>query len=175
MSSRSSNQAGKCLLGLSLVAASLSFAVTATAASPKAGDAYQKERQACMDGTSRQERTACLREAAAARGEAKRGHLTESSSYESNATQRCNALPAADRDDCVRRVQGGGTVSGSVEDGGLYRETRTTVPAAPMYAPMPAPLPPDNDPNANANARPAPPPVPAAPMYAPMPAPVPAR
>jgi len=139
--------ANKYLVGLSFAAASLSLTTAAAAADQKGSDTYQKERAACMDGTSHQDRATCLREAAAARGEAKRGNLTSSPSYDSNAAQRCTALPPADRDDCMRRVQGAGTTSGSVESGGIYRETRTTVvveppPPAPAYEPVPVVPPP---------------------------------
>lgn len=111
------------------------------------GNTYQQERAACMDGSSQQDRATCLREAAAARGEAKRGHLTESTSYEENATARCNVLPPSDRQDCIKRIHGQGTVSGSVESGGIYRETTTTVvgtpppPPSSVMPPAPAPAP----------------------------------
>jgi len=146
-SHRSYGIARKCVIGLSFIAASLSLTTAAVAADPNANDAYKKERAACMDGSSHQDRATCLREAAAARGEAKRGNLTSSPSYDNNAAQRCSVLPPADRDDCVRRVQGAGTTSGSVEDGGIYRETRTMVPVepappAPAYEPVPVVPPP---------------------------------
>jgi len=115
---------------------------------------YQKERAACLQGASHQDRQTCLREAAAARSEARRGNLTESDRYAANASQRCQVLPPADREDCMRRVRGEGSVSGSVEQGGIYRETRRTVivepsqsqTPSPVYAPVPArpqpPMPP---------------------------------
>jgi hypothetical protein len=54
-------------------------------------------------------------------------------------------LPPADYDDCIRRAQGQGTVSGSVGGGGVVKETVTIVPA-PMptgseYKPAPTPGP----------------------------------
>ena len=42
---------------------------------------------------------------------------------------RCVPLPPADQEDCVRRMQGEGTIIGSVEEGGIYRELHRTVPA----------------------------------------------
>lgn len=110
-----------------------------TLAADSVGGTYQQERAACTDGSSQQDRATCLREAAAARGEAKRGHLTESTTYDENATARCNVLPPADRQDCVKRVHGQGTVSGSVGGGGIYRETTTTVIGAPSPSPSPSP------------------------------------
>ncbi len=91
---------------------------------------YRQERAACMSGQSKQDRTTCLREAGAALQEAKRGRSDESQHlYEKNRLLRCDRLPAADRDDCLRRMRGEGSVSGSVEGGGIYRELQTTVPA----------------------------------------------
>lgn len=138
--------AGKYVLGLSLLAAGLSFAPGAAFAADAGASTYQQERAACLSGLSHQDRETCLREAGAARGEARRGNLNDgTTSYEQNAVTRCNALPVADRPDCVRRVSGGGAVSGSVETGGIYRETTTIIvappaePAAPGsgYQPMP--------------------------------------
>lgn len=134
----------KCATALVLCLAGLSPAAFAADAGVST---YQQERNACMNGSS-QERTTCLREAAAARNEARRGQLTEeNASYEDNALARCKALPPADRPDCVKRVHGQGIVSGSVEGGGIYRETRTTVveptpaPARTLPAPVsPAPV-----------------------------------
>ncbi len=113
----------------------------AASAADAATSNYQQERAACTNGGSHQDRATCLREAAAARGEAKRGHLTDSTSYDENALARCNALPPSDRQDCAKRVHGQGVVSGSVEGGGVYRETTTTVIGTPQPSTMPAPAP----------------------------------
>lgn len=132
----------KCATALMFCLAGLSSAVFAADAGVST---YQQERNACMSGSS-QERTTCLREAAAARKEAKRGQLTsDGTAYEDNALARCKALPPADRPDCVKRVHGQGIVSGSVEGGGVYRETRTTVvePPPPPVRTLPAPVPPE--------------------------------
>ncbi len=135
-------KARKYAFGLSLFAIGLSFGPIASAADADAAT-YKQERAACMDGSSHQDRATCLKEVGAARGEARRGHLTDSSSYESNAMMRCNALPPADRQDCARRVHGEGVTSGSVGGGGIYRETTTTViEPQPQSAPVPvAPAP----------------------------------
>ena len=111
----------------------LLFAGMAAAAGGNLSDAqarYKQDRAACMSGQTNQDRATCLREAGAALQEAKSGHLNDGqSSYERNQTMRCDHLTAGDREDCLRRMHGEGTVSGSVEGGGLYRELRTTVPA----------------------------------------------
>jgi hypothetical protein len=102
--------------------------------------AYKRERASCMDGTSNEDRATCLREAGAARDAARRGQLSDdTAAQQQNAVARCNGLPQSDRVDCVRRVQGDGTASGSVGGGGIFRETVTTVPAAPAPADGSAP------------------------------------
>lgn len=84
---------------------------------------YQAERKACENAPTSVDRTACLREAAAARDEAKRGVLNGAApSYEQNAQARCDALPVAERDACIRRVRNEGVTKGSVTEGGVYRE-----------------------------------------------------
>ena len=90
---------------------------------------YQEERARCMQSAS-EDQKACLREAGAALQAARRGQLDEDGTqFEKNRLTRCAYLPDADRPDCERRMRGEGTVSGSVESGGIYRELRTFVPA----------------------------------------------
>lgn len=91
---------------------------------------YQRERAICFSGQSHQDRATCLQEAGAALRAAMLGRLEDGKSpYEKNRLMRCAALAQGGREDCVRRVRGEGTVSGSVDSGGIYRELRTTVPA----------------------------------------------
>jgi hypothetical protein len=121
-------------LGLSACAvAALLVAGMAAAAGGNLAEAqarYEQDRAACISGQSYQDRATCLREAGAALQEAKRARVGDSqSSYEQNRLIRCDRLTGGDRDDCLRRMRGEGTVSGSVESGGIYRELRTTVPA----------------------------------------------
>lgn len=89
---------------------------------------YDKERAVCMSGRSNQDRATCLKEVGAARDAARRGQLIDAdgASYKKNALDRCKALAGDDAHDCVTRMNGGGTASGSVEAGGLYRESVTT-------------------------------------------------
>jgi hypothetical protein len=90
---------------------------------------YNKERARCISGQSNQDRATCLKEAGAALQEAKRNRLDTSAgaNLQANATARCNAQPAADREACVQRIMGAGTTQGSVEAGGLIRQTETPV------------------------------------------------
>ena len=116
-----------CTVGALLVAG---MAVAAGGKLAEAQARYRQDRAACNSGQSQQDRATCLREAGAALEAAKRGRIgDEQSSYEKNQLIRCERLPAQDREDCLRRMRGEGTVSGSVESGGVYRELRTTVPA----------------------------------------------
>ena len=101
----------------------------ATAAAADDGQArYQRDRAACISGQTNQDRATCLREAGAALQEARRGGLT-SAEPEQNRYARCASLPGDQRTDCMRRMDGEGIIRGSVEEGGIYRELRTVVPA----------------------------------------------
>jgi hypothetical protein len=55
--------------------------------------------------------------------------------YVRNALVRCERLSGDDRQDCVSRIGGQGTTSGSVEGGGIYRELVTREAGA-----VPAPV-----------------------------------
>ena len=110
--------------------ASLGTAVAADAGSQaNAQKVYQRDRAACLEGRTSQDRDTCLREAGAALQEARRGRLTDGEAeFERNRLLRCDQQPAEDRQACVRRMNGEGITSGSVEGGGIYREL--TVPVA---------------------------------------------
>jgi hypothetical protein len=72
------------------------------------------------------------REAGAARDEARRGELARgenAAQFEQNKFARCDKHAGEDRELCLRRMSGEGTVSGSVQGGGIYRELRVIVPA----------------------------------------------
>lgn len=108
----------------------LSSAALAASASADIEAQYKKEMAACTSGASHQDRATCIREAGAARDEARRNRLADGAGdqYQKNALARCDALPANDRAECVARMKQG-TTSGSVEGGGVIREHRTVVPA----------------------------------------------
>lgn len=55
--------------------------------------------------------------------------------YLRNALVRCESLKGDDRQDCVSRIQGQGTTTGSVEGGGIYRELVTRVVGVPAADP----------------------------------------
>jgi hypothetical protein len=119
----------------SLGCAAFAFAAFLATGIAVAGDIpaqmlYRQDHTACDSGQSNQDRATCLREAGAALQEAGAKSSGDSQgSYEQNRVKRCEVLPAADREDCLRRMHGQGSVSGSVESGGIYRELHTTLPA----------------------------------------------
>jgi hypothetical protein len=123
-------------------------AATAGAAESRAAQArYAQDVALCKSGASHQDRATCLREAGAALAEARRGGLGDGPApYAANQVKRCDPLPGDQRQDCIARMQGQGTTSGSVEGGGIYRElvTRETDPtpvATPAESARPAPQP----------------------------------
>jgi len=121
-------------LRMALAAAGLVLATGAALAAEGnrqavAGSTIAQERQNCMDGNTNQDRDACLREAGAAKQESQQGKLRDSGDYRSNASKRCETLPADQKADCERRAMGEGSVSGSVDSGGVVRELVTPVPA----------------------------------------------
>lgn len=87
---------------------------------------YTQDVALCKSGGSHQDRATCLQEAGAALAEARRGALDKGTAdLAANRILRCDPLPADQRKDCIARMQGQGTTSGSVEGGGIYRELVT--------------------------------------------------
>jgi len=122
------------LAGVALCCTPLAWSAQADLTSAKAR--YEKERAACLSGQTGQEMDACLREAGAALQEARSGKLDAANqSYLRNALERCDPLPPADAKDCRDRIMGQGSVSGSIEGGGLLREKTTIVPAPAVVKP----------------------------------------
>jgi hypothetical protein len=104
-----------------------------TKAQAQAQARYLKERAACVDGTSQQERAACLKEAGAALAQARGaglGNAEDALALRRNAVKRCDAVRAEDRDSCRRMALGEGTASGSAAAGGVVKELVTVEPAA---------------------------------------------
>lgn len=119
--------------GLCLAAAGAAAQTTRSAADIEAS--YRQQRADCMAGRSGQDRTTCLREAAAARDEARRGQLSRGhteADRQRHALARCAVHPPEQRADCERLARGEGQASGSVAGGGVLRElvTRTVEPTS---------------------------------------------
>jgi hypothetical protein len=84
---------------------------------------YQQDMSACKTA-SVPSQAACRRDAGAALAAASRGDLDDGpAAYERNAHQRCMALPAPERFECVARLRA--PASGTVAGGGLLREAVT--------------------------------------------------
>lgn len=131
--------------------AAIALAVAAGAAQAAPVDdakmAYERDKADCMTGRTAEPRALCLKEAAAAYADARRGRLasdgSDKSQYAANAAKRCEVQKGEQRDLCLRRVAGEGTVSGSVAQGGTLDELVTTTPtAAGPQTPPPPPPPP---------------------------------
>jgi hypothetical protein len=124
------NRLAQSLTGCAAAALALCAGTAIAAASSEAQLRYQQERAACLNGSSNQDRATCLREAGAALQEARRGGLASGAGeLGPNRTTRCAALPPQDREDCVMRMSGQGSASGSAAQGGILRELERPVPA----------------------------------------------
>jgi hypothetical protein len=117
--------------------ASIAFACVTISATPPvraqnhAGDeaTYRTERDRCASDPNVSDRAACQQSARAALQAAREGRLDRAPhDFQQNQEARCNDLPAPEHDECLRRVHGAGSVSGSVESGGTVR-TLVTEPA----------------------------------------------
>jgi hypothetical protein len=97
------------------------------------GTAYAGVLSPWIDGDGDYDRRdPAVREAGAAKQEARQGILARGENpaeFERNRLARCDKHTGDDRDYCIRRMNGEGTISGSVEGGGIYRELRVQVPA----------------------------------------------
>ena len=116
---------------IALITAASAYAADPVTTDPAVSDGaktqYEAERARCMSGTTGQDQASCLRSAGAAYEAIKQNRLQDpNTSYRENALARCKTLPASDRADCESRVDGAGRSSGSVKDGGVYKETVTT-------------------------------------------------
>jgi hypothetical protein len=114
------------------------------AADPAATSAearYQRERARCLSGQSQEDTQTCLKEAGASLQAARQHALTTATADQlaANARKRCEPLPADQKAACYKRMNGEGTVTGSVAGGGQLRELVEVVPGEqPETAPPPA-------------------------------------
>ena len=108
-----------------LVAGTALLCASAYAADPAGGG--------CTPNEAKNDPAACKRESGAAALEAKRGNLTSPGAAAGrNEADRCKALSGSERSDCLSRAAGASTTtSGSVQSGGIVRETVTNIPAKP--------------------------------------------
>lgn len=125
-------RARKSLVSFGVVALLAVTAATAQVASGTTGidatGSYESEVQACLTGSTQQDRETCLREARNAKAEKQRGVLDNAGArFEANQVARCDALAGDDKAACQARMMGYGRTSGSVAGGGVLREVETVV------------------------------------------------
>lgn len=116
------------LAGLAAQAAPATNAMTAT---------YERDRAACLNGSSHQERSACLNEARSVLRDSRAGGIPSASpqTQAANAMLRCQVQPeGGDRSDCEHMVRGEGQVSGSAAEGGQLKSI-TTYSVEPLATP----------------------------------------
>jgi len=121
--------ASRCAAGLMLAAGAVHAADAIGRAAIQSQ--YEQDVANCKSGKSNQDRATCMQEAGAARQEANRQNLKEGSTdqHQQNMVDRCNRLPAASRQDCLTQMSSPTNVRGSVQGGGVLRETVIQVPA----------------------------------------------
>ena len=115
-----------------------SYAVAQTSGTGDAQQRYQADVERCRSGQTSQDTQTCLREAGAALEEARRNRLVRGMpSFEDNQRARCDGLTGTRRDDCLQLMSdSNATVHGSVDGGGVIRETTITIPGdSTMQAP----------------------------------------
>ncbi len=116
---------------LALAAAGVMLSGTVLAADGSRQAQYQRDVAACKSGTTGQNQADCLREAGAVRTEANPNrHTVPAQQLDRNAQQRCDNLPADQRQTCVETMTSGQTrTHGSVSGGGVLRERTIPIPA----------------------------------------------
>lgn len=112
------------MAGASAQAATSAAAATSTSA---AKAKYARDTARCRTlPVQSTERANCLSEASTAFAQTQPDKATEAPNLlVANAMRRCDPLPEPDKRDCLIRMQGGGTISGSVATGGIFRELTT--------------------------------------------------
>ena len=133
------------LLAATLGSASV-FAPGAQAANPQAQSQYQQDVARCHN-TPGIDVQACLQEAGAAAQAAGKDALSQPAPHTAtqNRSQRCDSLPADQRQDCMTLMKDSNArVQGSVQSGGMLRETTIPIPApaspaTPVVPMTPAP------------------------------------
>ncbi|HLR78334.1 MAG TPA: hypothetical protein VK062_04705, partial [Burkholderiaceae bacterium] len=116
-----------------MAAGGASFAQAQGISESEARQRYQQDIERCRSsGLSAEQQRTCQREAGAALQEAQRNRLvTGSGSFDANQRARCDRLTGTQREDCLTLMSDpNATVRGSVEGGGVIRETTITIPAS---------------------------------------------
>jgi len=120
---------------MALLSTSTAFAADrATTLSAKAR--LQHDRVVCSRIRDQGVRDECLSEASTLYAGTQPSHPDENTAQlMRNALKRCEPLREPDRQDCVLRMQGQGTTTGSAAAGGIYRELVTIEVGEPAAKP----------------------------------------
>lgn len=111
-----------------LLALTAATAQIAVASGIDGSGSYRQEVNACLDGSTPQDKDTCLTEARNAQAEKQRGMLESSPNTQNNAMARCEVFPVGeDKAACQARMLSMGSTSGSVAGGGVIREVETVV------------------------------------------------
>lgn len=128
---------------VAVLAAPVAFATDPAAPAQAQAQAQAHRGRAACTPVRGDERANCLSEASTRRASTRPSHPDENpAQLARNALRRCEPLREPDRQDCVARIQGQGTTTGSVAGGGIYRELVTREPGsvpAPKPSAPPAP------------------------------------
>jgi hypothetical protein len=118
------------------LAAACAAAFTCAGAYAAGGDAaaaqaqYKRDLADCDSSHATEARATCRTEAMRAYQQAKAGDFhADAQTFTQNERLRCEPLKGIDRTACEERVNGQGTMSGSVGGGGDIRSSTVTVPA----------------------------------------------
>ncbi|MFC6443839.1 MAG: hypothetical protein GX332_05045 [Alcaligenaceae bacterium] len=131
----------KIAMALSAATLAFGFATSSHAQPIDPQQAYQEAMAQC-EMLSGDAKTNCRRDAGAALQQAKRNpkqHVDEQT-LARHRTARCQALPEHLREDCLAQMTGQHEtqVYGSVEGGGILRQTTITIPGEPYQPAQPA-------------------------------------
>ncbi len=123
---------------LAVLAAAPASVLAAPSLAARSEAQYQRDAAVCLSRHYKGDKDECLSEASTAK--ASRPPFVvdpDPGRYARNVFKRCERLPENLRIDCVVRMSGGGTTTGSVAGGGIYRElvTQEPAPVEPAVAP----------------------------------------
>ncbi len=121
---------------VALLTTPATFAAAGNAGPMSAKARLQHDRVACSRIRDQGDRDECLSEASTLYAGTQPSNPNENpAQLTRNALRRCEPLREPDRQDCVLRMQGQGTTTGSVAAGGIYRELVTTEVGEPSTQP----------------------------------------
>lgn len=134
-------------ISLGVAALSLCFATFAQAQTPTPVQAHKQALTHC-ETLSGEAKVNCRRDAIASYNDTNRNrHTTDQQTLQQNRMARCQALPAHLRDDCIAQMSGQHEtkVYGSVQGGGVLRQTTIEIPGQPYQPASPAPIQPSSN------------------------------